>query len=122
MSVQLMRYLIPDVEQIDWNDTGESSYLFTEEHLEGLLELNNGRVKRAAADAVEALGTSEAYISKVIKSEDLQTDGAKVANALFVRARQLRDSDREDEGREAAEFFKIARFQPRPPNYGWRGL
>lgn len=120
MTVQQMRYLIPDTEQIDWNDTGESSYLFEDAHLASLLELNRGRVKRAAADAVEAIATSEALISKVIKTEDLQTDGAKVANALLVRARQLRDSDREDENREDAEFFVKVPFRPRPANHGWR--
>lgn len=122
MTVQNIRYLIPDIEQIDWDDSGESSYLFEDEHLQALLEINRGRVKRAAADAVEAIATSEALISKVIKTEDLQTDGAKVANALLVRARQLRDSDREDEGREDAEFFTISNFRPRPPNYGWRSI
>lgn len=120
MSVQNVRYLIPDIEQIDWDDTGESSYLFEDDHIQAFLDINRGRVKRAAADAVEAIATSEALISKVIKTEDLQTDGAKVANALLVRARQLRDSDREDENREDAEFFTISNFRPRPPNYGWR--
>ena len=122
MSVRQVRDMIPDIEQIDWNDTGESSYLFTDEQIETYLEINRGRVKRATADAIEALATSEALISKVIKTEDLQTDGAKVANALLVRARQLRDSDREDENREDADYFIKVPFRPRPPNYGWRKI
>lgn len=120
MTVQQVRDMIPDIEEIDWNDDGESSYLFTDAQIETYLSINRGRVKRATADAIEALATSEALISKVITTEDLKTDGAKVANALLVRARQLRDSDREDEGREDAEFSIRVPFRPRPPNYGWR--
>lgn len=122
MSVQQVRDMIPDIEEIDWDDTGESSFLFTDAQIETYLSINKDNVKRATADAIEALATSEALISKVIKTEDLQTDGAKVANALLVRARQLRESARDDEGTEAAEFFRVVRFRPRPPNYGWRSI
>lgn len=122
MTVQQVRYLIPDIEQIDWDDSGESSYLFEDEHLQALLDINRGRVKRAAADAIEAIATSEVLISKVIQTEDLKTDGGKSANALLVRSRQLRDSDREDENREDAEFFVKVPFRPRPANYGWRRI
>ena len=122
MSVQQVRDMIPDIEEIDWDDTGESSYLFTDSQIQAYLSVNKDNVKRATADAIEALATSEALISKVIKTEDLQTDGAKVANALLVRSRQLRNSAKEDEGTDAAEFFRVVPFRPRPPNYGWRGI
>lgn len=113
MTVQQLRYLIPDIEEIDWEDTGTPSYLFSDEHLASLLELNNGRVKRAAADAISAIAVSEALISKVIKTEDLQTDGAKVATALFARARQLREDDREDDLADDQSFFEIVPFRHR---------
>ena len=122
MSVQQVRDMIPDIEEIDWDDTGESSYLFTDSQIQTYLSVNKDNVKKATADAIEALATSEALISKVIKTEDLQTDGAKVANALLVRSRQLRNSAKEDEGTDAAEFFRVVPFRPRPPNYGWRGI
>lgn len=112
MSIQLVRYLIPDVEQVDWEDTGTSSYLFEDEHLSAFLQVNNGNVKRAAADAVDALATSEALISKVIKTEDLQTDGAKVATALLARARQLRDSAQAEEDKPV-DIFEIVPFRHR---------
>lgn len=111
MTVQQVRYLIPDVEQVDWEDEGTPSYLFTDEHLASLLEINRGRVKRAAADAVAAIAVSEALISKVIKTEDLQTDGAKVANALLIRARNLREEDREDDLADDQSFFEIVGFR-----------
>lgn len=120
MSVQQVRDLIPDIEEIDWNDDGTPSFLFTDGQIQTYLSLNDNSVKRAVADAVEVLATSEAYISKKIKTEDLETDGPAVANAMLNRARQLRQSaDREDE-RDDMAFFQKVPFRPRPSNYGWR--
>jgi len=126
-----IRALIPDVEQVDQDDTGEVAYLFEDEHLAAILsvqrpvpEAPGAVLRRAAADAVDALATSEAYISKVIKTEDLMTDGAKVANALVGRAANLRrDADREEDAIGAAAFEVVA-FQPRPLEtlpLSWRG-
>lgn len=120
MSIQQVRDMIPDIEEIDWRDDGEPSFLFTDAQIQTYLDLNRNNVKRAAADAVDVLGTSEAYISKVIKTEDLQTDGAKVANALFVRAQNLRRSADEEDQRDDFAFFDRVSFRPRPPNWGWR--
>jgi len=120
VSIQQVRDMIPDIEEIDWRDDGEPSFLFTDAQIQTYLDLNRNNVKRAAADAVDVLGTSEAYISKVIKTEDLQTDGAKVANALFVRAQNLRRSADEEDQRDDFAFFDRVSFRPRPPNWGWR--
>lgn len=120
-SVGLVRALIPDTEQVDWETDGSVSYLFTDSHLAGLLSLNGAtpddykswNIKRAAADAVDALATSEALISKVIKTEDLQTDGAKLANALVQRAVQLRRSaEDEEESADLETAFTIVDFIP----------
>src|SRR5690625_2724149 len=88
--------------------------MFEDTQLEGLLELNNGRVRLAAADAVEAIAFSEALISKVITTEDLQTDGAKVATAMLAKARQLRDADDHHRRRKASDRFQLVRFRPVP--------
>lgn len=129
-SVGLVRALIPDVEQVDWEHDGNASYLFTDQHIQGLLALNGAaatdysswHVKRAAADAVDALAVSEALISKVIQTEDLKTDGAKVANALIARAMQLRrQADDEEESAELDTAFTIVDFVPprAVPNHDW---
>jgi hypothetical protein len=126
-----IRALIPDVERVDQDDTGEVNYLFEDEHLLAILAVQRqvegapmARLRRAAADAVDALATSEAYISKVIKTEDLQTDGAKVANAMTTRAANLRrDADREED-EVFATAFEVVPFQPRPLEtlpLSWRG-
>jgi len=117
-----VRVLIPDLEEVDWDDSGTSSYLFEDPQLEALLDLNDGRVRLAAADAVEAVAFSEALISKVIKTEDLETDGAKVASAMLAKARQLRDADEREDRRKASDHFHLARFRPVPANVFRRGL
>jgi hypothetical protein len=116
-----VRALIPDVERVDFTGEGVPTYMFSDAHLRALLRLyasrpsEAGRIKRAAADAISAVANSEALISKVIKTEDLQTDGAKVANALLAGARQLRDdAERDDEQSEDEYAFQIVDFQPYP--------
>lgn len=120
MSVQQVRDLIPDIEEIDWNDDGNPSYLFTDDQISTYLSVMGGSVLKATAVAVEALATSEAYISKKIKTEDLETDGAAVANALLNRARQMRQAADDEDNRDDMSYFSVVRHRPRPPNYGWR--
>lgn len=125
-SVGKVRALIPDVEQVDWERDGNASYMFTDAHLESLLSLyppienpddvgyqSTVHIRRAAADAVDTLATSEVLISKVIKTEDLQTDGAKAANAMTNRAAALRrQADKEEADLEARTAFTIIDYQP----------
>lgn len=54
-------------------------------------------VYRAAADALDAMATGEVMLAKVIRTQDLSTDGAKVADALRKQAAALRErADSED--------------------------
>ena len=97
--IQKMRVLIPDNEQIFDGD-----YLFSDNDLNAYLEVANNSVLRAASYAVLAIATSEAMISKVIKTQDLSTNGAAVADALRLTAKQLADrADKEDD--LAGEFY-----------------
>lgn len=119
-----LRALIPDVELQDYNSENDPEYLFDDAHLNAYLSLYatslvpTARIKRAAADALTAIGVSEALVSKVIKTEDLQTDGAKVANALLAAAARLRKDAQEDEEAAEDEYgFAIVDFQPQPPDY-----
>lgn len=117
-----VRALIPDVEQVESNVDRDapSEYLFTDAHLQSLLVIWKGNILRAAAAAVDALATSQAYIVSVIKTEDLQTDGSKVANALRAHAKSLRDqADREDQ-EDAYGAFEIIDFVPYPAIEEWR--
>jgi hypothetical protein len=111
-----IRALVPDVEQVDYSDTGVAEYMFSDAHLRGLYTIAMGegsaRIYRAAASALRALAVSEGLIQKVIRTEDLQTDGAKLAGALLSGAKQL--DDRADAADEDSEIMMIVDFQPLP--------
>lgn len=94
-----VRVLIPDLRKLeDLRDLrNEPRYLFADEEIEALLAVNSGSVKLAAADACEAIGMDKALQLLVLKTDDKQTDGAKLLSAIVGRAKQLRAQAREDE-------------------------
>lgn len=112
--VGMVRALIPDIEEIPNPNRpfDNDEYLFTDEYLSALLELNGENVRLAAADACEALGTSEGLIAKVIKTEDLQTDGAKLMAQFLARAKQLRARADREEAMDGVDGFDILPYTP----------
>lgn len=94
-----VRVLIPDLRKLeDLRDLrNEPRYLFADEEIEALLAVNSGNVKLAAADACDAIGMDKALQLLVLKTDDKQTDGAKLLSAIVGRAKQLRAQAREDE-------------------------
>lgn len=116
-----VRAQIPDVEQVDFSGEGVPEYIFSDDHIDALLAISRGgpiaRVKRAAAKGMRAIAVSEALIQKVIRTEDLQTDGAKTANALLAAARDLEEqADQDDEEDDDRYAFAVVDFQPQPPD------
>lgn len=87
-------------------DVGTTECL-TDTQIEGYLTLNDGHIRRGAADALDAIATSEVLVSKVIRSQDLQTDGAKVADALRKHADRLRDQADADDERDGWFGFDV---------------
>lgn len=86
-------------------------YKISNEILEGYLGIYEGTdpqcmIWRAAADALDAMGTSELLESKKIRSQDLSTDGPAVAAALYKKAAELRARADEADG-SANIFFDI---------------
>lgn len=71
-------------------DLDDSAPLIADAVLLGYLTLQDGNVHRAAADALDAMSTSEVLLSKKIRSQDLQTDGPAVAAELRKQAVALR--------------------------------
>lgn len=99
----LVRFLINDVRLEDV--TGN---VFSDEEIDGYLDLEGGNVKRAAAQAIDTIADNEALASKVYRSQDIGTDGAKIADALRKRATALRaQADREDDLGDDGAFFEI---------------
>lgn len=82
--IEKVRVLIPDTELVF-----DGATLFSDADITTYLEIANNSPLRAAAYAVNAIATSEAIISKVIRTQDLQTNGAALASALLKHAEWL---------------------------------
>lgn len=94
----LVRLLINDVDE----DTG----VFTDTEIKAILVLEGGAVKLAAAQLIDTNADNEALASKVLRTQDLTTDGAKLADSLRTRAKQLRAEHFDDlEGVGAFELI-----------------
>jgi hypothetical protein len=111
-----IRVLIPDTDAI--YGVNEDEYLFTDENYTSFFSVGEGSVLRAAGYAMIAIGNSEAMISKVIISQDLETDGAKAQKEWREAGRAL--LARADKGDADSEvIFDLIDFRegwmPYPP-------
>lgn len=91
-------------------DLDEDAPIFTDLHLEGYLSLNAGSVYRAAADALDAMATTDALMSRKIRTQDLSTDGPAVAAELRKQAVALRAKADVDDA--DAPFLDVVGFHP----------
>ena len=116
-----VRLLIPDVEQLEnlKNPSSPASYIFDDAQIQAFITLYGDNVKRAAAQAKLTLATSEALISKVIKTDDLATDGAKLGAELRAQAAELRKEADSDDLYDASDAFTIVDgpYITREPRY-----
>lgn len=93
-----VRLLIPDNKANAW--------VFADVEIDTFLAMESG-IKRAAALALETIASDEALVLKVIKILDVQTDGAKLADALLKRAKTLRDQADKEENDAAGDGFEV---------------
>ena len=109
-----VRVLIPDLRKLeDLRDLrNEPRYLFTDDEILAFLAVNNGNVKRAAADACDAIGMDKALQLLVLKTDDKQTDGAKLLDAIVKRAKTLRQQAKEDEENNLSFDVVYPSFEP----------
>jgi hypothetical protein len=107
-----VRLLIPDTEQLDnpADPTADPEYIFDDHQIQAFLSLYASSVKRAAAQAKLVLATSETLISKVIRTDDLQTDGAKLGAELRAQAKELQEQAEKEELYDSYEDFEIVDF------------
>lgn len=107
-----IRLLIPDVDQLGdpADSTVAPAYIFNDSQVQAFATLYSNNVKRAAAQAKLVLATSEALISKVIKTDDLQTDGAKLGAELRAQAAELRAQADQDDFADAFDAFEVVDF------------
>lgn len=90
------------------SDTDPANRIFRVDQIQDFLDLE-GHVKLAAATALETIARSEVLISKVIKTQDLTTNGAAVAKELRESAGELRRQVIEAEG-DADSGFDVVDF------------
>lgn len=98
------------------NDT-DDPWVFTNGEIAAFLTLESANVKRAAAQAIDTNASNETLASKVLQTQDVTTDGAKLADALRKHAAELRaQADREEERSGDFAFFDLVNGSSyRPP-------
>jgi hypothetical protein len=109
-SVRRVRLLIAD--------TNPANRLFRVDQIQDFLDLEGSNVKLAAATALETIARSEVLISKVITTQDLATDGAKVGTELRASAAELRRQVETGEGSDDSGF-DIVDFEDPRTRYRW---
>ena len=87
-------------------DTNTADPDFDDDQLKGFLSIARDSVLRAAADALDAIATNEALLSKKLQTQDRASDGPAVADALRKHADALRKrAQEEDDAIEDDPFF-----------------
>lgn len=111
--ISQVRALIDDSVREDYDGTGELRYALPDESLETYITLRKGGIYGAAADALRAMAALEIRVGKYLRTEDLQTDGARVGDALRLLAREYDKRQAEDDDSEALEnhAFEIVDFK-----------
>lgn len=93
-----VRLLLSDIGQ-------KGEWVFTDAEVAAFLSREGGPL-RAAAQALDTIADNEALTSKVIRTQDLSTDGGKVADSLRARAAALRKRA-DDAGEGDADGIEI---------------
>lgn len=100
------------------NPTAPADYLISDGQLQAYIAINRDGLFGAAADALLALATNEALISKKIRTEDLQTDGPAVAGELRRMADMYRQRQKDEwEALDYEDAFEIVNYTPMPENW-----
>lgn len=118
-----LRALVSQTEQyVDpANPEADPDYLMSDGLLQSYLVINSDKLYGAAADALLAIATNEALISKKIRTEDLSTDGSVIANSLRQIAQEYRKRQEDEDAEDAAlEAFELVDFTAYPSNWPLR--
>lgn len=100
-----VRLLIPDIDP--------NNQIYTDDQIQGFIDVSKGNPFRAASLAVGSLSVDEAVTYKVIKTDDQSINGAAVADALRKRAQDLEFlARREDDQLSEEDSFSVSFPQP----------
>lgn len=86
-----------DLVRLRITDTDEANPVFSDEELDAFLGTDDDW-RIAAAEAIDTIATNEALVLKIIRTLDLQTDGARLADSLSKQADRLRAQADDDGG------------------------
>lgn len=113
-TIRQVRLLIADVDP--------DREILTDDDIVDFLKIENESVKLAAASALDAIASSEAMVSKVIKTQDLSTDGARTSDALRKHAAALREQVNKSENDSESSFSVVpfSRCSPELTEEWWR--
>ncbi len=92
----------------DMTPDDQGNFLFSDEVIDGWLTLAGGSAYRAAAIALRALAADQAYLLKVVRTDDLQVDGRAVAAELRQLADDYDQRAREDDTEGDGTFDIVA--------------
>lgn len=117
-----LRALIYDLKQYSWEPGTEPAYKLSDDILEAYLSITGeNKLYGAAALALRATAANEILIGRWIKTEDLQTQGAPVGDALRLLAREYDNKQKQDDDDAAlAEFgFEVVSYPYPYHNLEW---
>lgn len=86
------------------NDVYSADPIFDDAEIDFFLAAEINSLKRAAALAYETIARDEVLVSKVVKTLQLSTDGAKVSAEMRQHAQMLRDQAENDIVADSAPF------------------
>lgn len=91
-------------------DVDPANPLLSDEMLNGYLALHDDNPYLAAADALDAMATTEVLLAKKIRSQDISTDGPAVAAELRKQAAYLRGKAADDLALANQGFFEVISY------------
>jgi hypothetical protein len=112
-TVAYIRLLIGDPPSDEPLPEGAPGPIFTNEEL-ATLSVRGGGPLWGAADALDAIATTEVLLSKKLQTKDLSTDGPAVAAELRKQATALRIRAKADLARVTEEAWGIASWSTAP--------
>ena len=113
-------YALVDDVRLLTADLDPASPVLTDDQYVKLLQLYNGDTRRAGARALRIMAASEVLISKVIKTQDLSTDGRAVSAELRALAEQLDAEAAETEATVGGSYASY--IPPGCAGYGVEGV
>ncbi len=113
--VRLLRLLL--------NDVDPAREVFGDGDLSDFLALEEGSVKRAAAQAIDTNADNELLASKVLTDHQVSTNGAAVADSMRKRAAALRSQADREQAAAADEadgfYFGTVAIVAGPDPHAW---